>query len=160
MKQCLSSLLFSQPHCAVVKGADLQNAELRFQSWLISPLATRKQTRLLLSPQSYDCKSDHLIEHYTSIYSSVHFPLGACFPHCLRLILVRFSGFATQMNRRSQVPKSKASGCGYSFKFMMNKISTIYLSEPSLVVTFAYNTSTSEGSSFMHSTPLSSTTTG
>ena len=42
----------------------------------------------------------------------------------------------------------------------MNNISIIHLSEPSLVVTFAYNTSTSEGSSFMHSTPLSSTTTG
>ena len=58
------------------------------------------------------------------------------------------------------MPKSKAPGCGYSFKFMMNNISTIHLSEPSLAVTFAYNTSTSEGSSFMHSTPLSSTTTG
>lgn len=58
------------------------------------------------------------------------------------------------------MPKSKAPGRGYRFKFMMNNISTIYLSEPSLVVTFAYNTSTSEGSSFMHSTPLSSITTG
>lgn len=58
------------------------------------------------------------------------------------------------------MPKSEAPECVNSFKFMMNNISTIYLSEPSFVVTFAYNTSTSAGSSFMHSTPLSSTTTG
>ena len=36
----------------------------------------------------------------------------------------------------------------------------IYLSELSFTSTFAYKTFTSEGSSFIHSTPLSSTTTG
>lgn len=36
----------------------------------------------------------------------------------------------------------------------------LYRSEPSWVITFAYKTSTSAGSSFMYSTPLSSTVTG